>query len=83
MARQRLRHARALRTLPAAEEAWASGDIDRAHVITLLGTRTARTAEVFDADHERLLHLACTQGFVDVKLACDHGLCAVGERARD
>ena len=37
VARQRLRHARALRTLPAVEEAWAAGDIDRAHVTTLLG----------------------------------------------
>ena len=43
VARQRLRHARALRTLPAVEEAWAAGDIDRAHVTTLLGIRTART----------------------------------------
>ena len=30
VARQRLRHARALRTLPAVEEAWAAGEIDRA-----------------------------------------------------
>ena len=71
VARQRLRHARALRTLPAIEEAWAAGDIDRAHVTTLLGARTARTAEVFDADHERLLDLARTHGFVDFKRACD------------
>ena len=71
VARQRLRHARAMRTLPAIEEAWAAGDIDRAHVTTLLGARTARTAEVFDADHERLLGLARTHGFVDFKRACD------------
>ena len=71
VARQRLRHARALRTLPAVEEAWAAGDIDRAHVTTLLGIRTARTAEAFDADHERLLHLARHHGFVDFKRACD------------
>ena len=37
VARQRLRHARALRTLPAIEAAWAEGEIDRAHVTTLLG----------------------------------------------
>ena len=60
-----------MRTLPAIEEAWAAGDIDRAHVTTLLGARTARTAEVFDADHERLLGLARTHGFVDFKRACD------------
>ncbi len=72
VARQRLRHARALRTLPAVEEAWATGDIDRAHVTTLLSARTARTAEAFDAgDHERLLGLARTYGFVSFKAACD------------
>ena len=72
VARQRLRHARALRTLPAIEAAWAAGDIDRAHVTTLLGARTARTAEVFDADgHERLLDLAREHGFVEFKRACD------------
>ena len=53
VARQRLRHARALRTLPAIEEAWAAGDIDRAHVTTLLGARTARTAEVVRRDGPR------------------------------
>jgi Domain of unknown function (DUF222) len=72
VARQRLRHARAVRSLPAVEEAWASGDIDRAHVTTLLGARTARTAEVFDADgHDWLLGLARTYGFVNFKAACD------------
>ena len=55
VARQRLRHARALRTLPAVEEAWAAGDIDRSHVTTLLGVCNPRTADAFDADHERLL----------------------------
>jgi hypothetical protein len=64
VARLRLRHARALRTLPAVEEAWAAGEIDRSHVTTLLGARTSRTAEVFDADHEQLLDLARVHGFV-------------------
>ena len=71
VARQRMRHARALRTLPAVEEAWAAGDIDRSHVTTLLGVRTPRTAEAFDADHERLLQLAGASGFVDFKRVCD------------
>jgi Domain of unknown function (DUF222) len=72
VARQRIRHARALRTLPAVEEAWASGEIDRAHVTTLLGVRTARTAEAFDTDgHDWLLGLARTYGFVNFKAACD------------
>jgi len=72
IARQRLRHARALRTLPAVEEAWAAGDLDRAHVTTLLGARTARTTEVFDGDgHARLLGIARSYGFVSFKAACD------------
>ena len=72
VARQRLRHARALRTLPAVEEAWATGDIDRAHVTTLLSARTARTAEAFNSgDHQLLLDLARVQGFVSFKAACD------------
>jgi hypothetical protein len=72
VARQRLRHARALRTLPAVEDAWATGDIDRSHLTTLLGARTSRTADAFDDDHERLLDLARHHGFVDFKRACDH-----------
>ncbi len=72
VARQRLRHARALRDLPAIDEAWASGEIDRAHVTTLLGARTARSAEAFDGDgHEWLLGLARSHGFVSFKAACD------------
>jgi hypothetical protein len=71
VARHRLRHARALRTLPALEDAWASGDLDRSHLTTLLGARTTRTAAAFDADHERLVDLARTNGFVDFKRACD------------
>lgn len=71
-ARQRLRHARALRDLPAIEAAWAEGDIDRTHVTTLLGARTPRTREAFDADgHELLLGLARSYGFVNFKAACD------------
>jgi hypothetical protein len=71
VARQRLRHARALRTLPAVEEAWANGDIDRSHVTTLLGARTARTAASFEAEHERLLGLARRHGFASFKAACE------------
>ena len=72
VARQRLRHARALRDLPAIEEAWATGDLDRAHITTLFGARTARTVDEFDGDgHERLLELARSYGFVSFKAACD------------
>lgn len=71
VARRRLRHARALRTLPALEEAWARGDLDRAHVTTLLGARNARTAEAFEVDHDRLVDLARNNGFVDFTQACD------------
>ncbi|MFZ6003677.1 MAG: DUF222 domain-containing protein [Actinomycetota bacterium] len=71
VARQRLRHARAMRTLPAIEEAWADGAIDRTHVTTLLGARTARTAEVFDREHKSLLDIACESSFRHFKRACD------------
>ncbi|MGQ0432221.1 MAG: DUF222 domain-containing protein [Microthrixaceae bacterium] len=71
VARQRLRHAKAMRTLPAVEAAWAGGAIDRAHVTTLLGARTARTAEVFDREHKTLLDIACENGFTHFKRACD------------
>lgn len=72
VARQRLRHARAVRDLPAIEEAWAAGDVDRSHVTTLIGVRNARTAEAFDQDgHKLLLDWARTVGFASFKSACD------------
>lgn len=70
-ARQRIRHARALRTLPEVELAWSAGEIDRTHLITLLGVRTSRTAEVFEREHKELLDVARTRGFVDFKRRCD------------
>ncbi|MGQ0431438.1 MAG: DUF222 domain-containing protein [Microthrixaceae bacterium] len=69
--RQRIRHARALRTLPAVEHAWSAGEIDRTHLITLLGARTPRTREQFETDHKLLLDSARTRGFVDFKRHCD------------
>lgn len=71
VARQRLRHARAVRDLPMVEDAWAGGEIDRSHLTTLLGVRTERTKEAFERDHEVLLHGARTLGFIDFKAACD------------
>ena len=68
---QRIRHARALRTLPAVAEVWAVGEIDRTHVTTLLGARTPRTREAFERDHKVLLDAARTVGFVDFKRTCD------------
>jgi hypothetical protein len=72
VARQRLRHARAVRDLPAVVEAWANGDIDRAHVTTLLEARNPRTRETFDRDHQRLLDLGREHSFSSFKRACDH-----------
>ena len=69
--RRRLRHARVLRSFPKVAEAWERGEIDRTHVTTLLGVRTARTAEAFEAEHEELLESATTKGFVDFKRHCD------------
>src|SRR3546814_19616531 len=66
-ARQRVRHARALRNLPALQEAWAGGEIDRYHITTLLGARNGRTAEAFDQDHKVLLDAAKGLGFRDFK----------------
>jgi hypothetical protein len=72
VARQRLRHARAVRNLPAVADAWAAGEIDRAHVTTLLGARNPRTATDFDQHgHLLLLEWARTVGFVNFKTACD------------
>jgi len=71
VARQRLRHAKAMRTLPMVEAAWADGAIDRAHVTALLGARTARTAEVFDREHKTLLDIARDSSFEHFKRACD------------
>ena len=77
-ARQRIRHARALRTLPAVETAWSAGEIDRTHLVTLLGVCTPRTREAFESDHEGLLDTARTTGFADFK-----GRCAMWEASTD
>lgn len=71
VARQRVRHARALRELPAVEAAWAAGEIHRSHVTTMLGARTARTKTAFHRDHKLLLDAARSVGFVDFKAHCD------------
>jgi Domain of unknown function (DUF222) len=77
VARQRMRHARALRTLPAVEEVWAAGEIDRTHLTTLLGARTPRTEAEFDSGHLTLLAEARTSGFASFKRICDHCALAV------
>ena len=71
VARQRVRHARAMRDLPAVEAAWAAGEVDRCHVTTMLGVRTSRARKAFERDHEVLLSAARTVGFIDFKAACD------------
>ena len=71
VARQRLRHGRAIRDLPAIEKAWKAGEVDRSHVTTMLGTCNARTASAFERDHEVLLQGATTLGFIDFKALCD------------
>ena len=71
VARQRLRHARAMRDLPLVEEAWATGEIDRSHIATMLGVRTTRTEKAFERDHEFLLESARSVGFVTFKAHCD------------
>ncbi len=71
VARQRVRHARAMRELPEVARAWSDGDIDRSHITTLLGARNPRTAEAFATDHKALLDEARTKGYVGFKRACD------------
>ena len=71
VARQRVRHARALRALPAVEAAWGAGEIDRAHLTTMLGVRTPRTREAFETDHKVLLDDARTRSFTEFKRRCD------------
>ena len=71
VARQRVRHARALRTLPALEQAWGEGDLDRAHVVTLLGACNPRTAEAFATDHPHLVEVGRSSWFTHFKTACD------------
>ena len=71
VARQRVRHARALRTLPVVEQAWGDGDIDRSHVVTLLGRCNPRTAEAFATDHPHLVEVARSSWFTHFKTACD------------
>ncbi len=71
VARQRLRHARAMRALPSVEAAWSDGLLDRSHVVALLAKRTPRTRAVFDADHRVLLDAALRLGFKDFTSVCD------------
>jgi hypothetical protein len=71
VAAQRVRHARALRDLPAVADAWAAGELDRTHVVTLLGTRNHRTAAAFDDQHKVLVDVARTESFRTFKAACD------------
>jgi hypothetical protein len=71
VARQRLRHGRALIDLPAVESAWADGEIDRSHVTAMLGVRTARTQAAFVDHHRVLLDAARSVGFVDFRSACE------------
>jgi hypothetical protein len=77
VARQRVRHARAVRDLPAVEAAWAAGEIDRSHVTTLLNVRTPRTEERFERDHKELLDTARTTWFSVFKRHCDYWALAV------
>jgi hypothetical protein len=71
VARQRVRHARAVRDLPVVAAAWAVGDLDRSHITTLLGARTPRTAAAFAAAHPDLVDAARTGSFDRFKARCD------------
>jgi hypothetical protein len=71
VAKQRIRHARGLRDLPAVADAWAAGEIDRTHVNALLNVRTGRTEDAFLDGHKELLDAARTLWFRQFKRICD------------
>lgn len=71
VAGQRVRHARAVRDLPAVEAAWAAGEIDRSHISTLLGVRNPRTEERFVDGHQELLAAARTLRHSHLRRVCD------------
>jgi hypothetical protein len=64
-ARRRVRLGRCLREMPAADAAWAAGDIDAAHLSTHAATRTPRVVEAFERDEALLVEKARTLRFDD------------------
>jgi hypothetical protein len=66
--RKKVRHARAMRLLPAIAQAWAAGEIDRSHVTALLGACNPRTAATFATEHKALLDAARTKSHRDFML---------------
>ena len=72
VAHQRVRHARAVRSLPEVAAAWSAGEIDRTHITALLGARNPRTEEAFATGHKELLDAARTQWFSSFRRVCDY-----------
>jgi hypothetical protein len=68
--RRRVRHARAVRSLPAIADAWAAGEIDRTHVALMLSVRNPRTEGAFERDHEKLLEVGRSSRFTDFQTVC-------------
>ena len=64
-ARRRIRRGRALRHLPAAARAWATGEITGAHVDVLVSLRTPATEESLARDEEMLVDQATRLRFDD------------------
>jgi len=62
-AKARVALGRALRHLPAVEDAWRAGDIDIHHVRVLARARTEVTAEAFERDEKLLVDMARTMRF--------------------
>jgi hypothetical protein len=71
VAAQRVRHARAVRDLPAIAAAWEEGEIDRTHVSALLSVRTPRTEAHFAEGHRELLDAARSLRYSHFRRACD------------
>jgi hypothetical protein len=64
-ARRRVRLGRSLREMPAADAAWAAGDIDSSHLSALAAARTPRAVEAFERDEVLLVEKARTLRFDD------------------
>jgi hypothetical protein len=71
-AHQRVRLAREVRGFPEIEQAWLAGEIERAHVASLLGCRTPRTEAAFERGHKELLDAARTMRFNHFRKVCDY-----------
>jgi hypothetical protein len=68
-ARRRLRLGQAIRDMPLADQAWAAGSVDQAHVELLAKARRPAVAELFARDEKLLVGFAGSMSFCDFEKA--------------